>query len=113
MRSMVIRGMHLVEPFLPRRVPNINFHVLTVDVQILPEHGQRVRRQLLRIVLIHQKAFDELRLADGGVAQQDDFNIRGTQVVGIRLRVLGLVGLALRLGLLAHREAVDAPQLGS
>jgi hypothetical protein len=72
-RLVVVSGVHRVEALLAGGVPEVDLDGLAVDLCIVPEQCQRVRRQHARLVLLHQEALDELRLADSRVSQQNDF----------------------------------------
>ena len=57
---------------LSSRVPEIDLDFLSVNRRIVSEERERVGRELPALVVVQQEALDELRLAAGRVAQQDD-----------------------------------------
>ena len=57
---------------LSSRVPEIDLDFLSVNRRIVSEERERVGRELPALVVVQQEALDELRLAAGRVAQQDN-----------------------------------------
>ena len=81
---------------LSSRVPEIDLDFLSVNRRIVSEERERVGRELPALVVVQQEALDELRLAAGRVAQQDDLECvlaqRVKAPVGARARARRPVG---------------------
>lgn len=74
MGGVEVGGMQVVELLLSGRVPKVDAHVGAFDGGAVRVEGERVGGQLPRLEGVQQEAFHTLGLADGAVAQADDFD---------------------------------------
>ena len=71
-RFVVVAGVHAGEALLAGRVPKVDRDLGAVNLGVVAVQVEREGGALTRVVLVLQEAHEQLGLAGGGVAEQDD-----------------------------------------